>query len=172
MNLNFLCWTTPVNDTYKNSKILKFQNYISLQNTLLVKDCFDDKLSKPLTNCFKKKKIAKRLYLNRFASKNYVFVAEFVLILMLKTQSNTNLHIIVHRSHHLYCYQSNIEYCHQCNCLDKNGWWLKTGPPRKCSIIMDLTWSTFPKVHLFPSTKTTIHINTWFAVFEIASHSL
>ena len=38
--INFLPKGTPINDTYENSKILKPQDYISLQNTLLVKDSF------------------------------------------------------------------------------------------------------------------------------------
>ena len=32
--------TAPVNKIYKNSKILKMSDYVSLQNVLLVKDCF------------------------------------------------------------------------------------------------------------------------------------
>ena len=44
-------------DTYENSRFLKLQDYISLQNAMLVKDRFDEQLPKPLINCFKKKTI-------------------------------------------------------------------------------------------------------------------
>ena len=52
--INFLHKGTTVNDTYENSKSLKLQDYISLQNALLMKDCFDKQLPKPLINYFKK----------------------------------------------------------------------------------------------------------------------
>ena len=40
--INFLPKGTPVSDTYKNSKILKLQDSISLQNALLVKDSLEE----------------------------------------------------------------------------------------------------------------------------------
>ena len=52
--INFLLKETPINDAYENSRILKLQDYISLQNAVLVKDCFDEQLRKPLINYFKK----------------------------------------------------------------------------------------------------------------------
>ena len=72
-NMIFLPKGTPINGTYENSKILKLQNYISLQNSLLVKDCFDEQLPKPLTNCFKETN-TQHDDLTRSASKNYAFV--------------------------------------------------------------------------------------------------
>ena len=42
--IKFLPKGISINDKYKNSKILKLQDYISLQNALLVKDYFDEQL--------------------------------------------------------------------------------------------------------------------------------
>ena len=44
----------PLRDTYKNSKILKLHDYIALQNTLLIKDFFNEQLPKLLNEHFKK----------------------------------------------------------------------------------------------------------------------
>ena len=46
--IGFLPKGNPMNDIYENSKILNLQDYISLQNALLAKDCFDEQLPKPL----------------------------------------------------------------------------------------------------------------------------
>ena len=48
--INFLPHKTPVNDIYKTSKILKLSVNIWLQNTLLVKNCFEKQLLQPLLN--------------------------------------------------------------------------------------------------------------------------
>ena len=85
--INFLPKGTPINDTYENSKILKLQDYISLQNALLVKDCLVEQLPKPLINHFKKTNTQHEHSTQKTA---YSFPT-FVLIDMLKTQSNTNL---------------------------------------------------------------------------------
>ena len=52
--INFLPDTVPLRDIYKNSKILKLHDYIALQNTLLIKDFFNEELPKPLNEKFKK----------------------------------------------------------------------------------------------------------------------
>lgn len=54
--MNFLPEILPLHGIYKGSKILKLIDYISIQNALLIKYCFDDELPKPLKDCFKKKK--------------------------------------------------------------------------------------------------------------------
>ena len=71
--INFLPNRTPTNDAYENSKILKLQDYISLQNALQVKDCLDEQLPKPLINDFKKTN-TQHEHSTRSASKNCVFV--------------------------------------------------------------------------------------------------
>ena len=52
--INFLPDTAPLHEIYKDSKILKLTDCISLQNALLVKHCFDDEFSKLLKTIFKK----------------------------------------------------------------------------------------------------------------------
>ena len=47
--IDFLPKGNPMNDIYENSKILNLQDYISLQNALLVKDCFATKTSQTNT---------------------------------------------------------------------------------------------------------------------------
>ena len=71
--INFLPKGTPINNTYENSKILKLQDYISLQNALLVKDCFDEQLPKALINYFNKTN-TQHEHWTRSASRNCVFV--------------------------------------------------------------------------------------------------
>ena len=41
-------------ETFKNLKVLKLPDYIALQNTLLIKDFFNEDLPKPLNEHFKK----------------------------------------------------------------------------------------------------------------------
>ena len=43
--INFIPNTAPVNKIYKNSKIFKISDYVSLQNALFIKDCFNANLS-------------------------------------------------------------------------------------------------------------------------------
>ena len=50
--INFLPSTAPVSEIYKTSKILKFLDYISLQNALKWKT-FEKQLLQPLLNFFK-----------------------------------------------------------------------------------------------------------------------
>ena len=52
--INFLPNTAPISETYKNSKILKLSDYISLQNALLVKNSFEKQLLKLALNFSKK----------------------------------------------------------------------------------------------------------------------
>ena len=52
--INFLPNRTLNNDTYQNSKILKLQDYLFLQNALLVRNCFDEQLPDSLINYFNK----------------------------------------------------------------------------------------------------------------------
>ena len=52
--INFLPDRAPLRDIYKNSKILKLPDYIALQNTLLIKDFFNEELPKLLNEHFKK----------------------------------------------------------------------------------------------------------------------
>ena len=72
--INFLAKGTSINDTYENSKILKVQDYISPQNALLMKDCFDEQLPKLLINYFKKTN-TQRKHSTPSASKNCVFIS-------------------------------------------------------------------------------------------------
>ena len=52
--INFLPDATPLRDIYMNLKVLKLPDYIALQNTLLIKDFFNEDLLKPLYEHFKK----------------------------------------------------------------------------------------------------------------------
>ena len=52
--INFLPDATPLRDIYMNLKVLKLPDYIVLQNTLLIKDFFNEDLPKPLNEHFKK----------------------------------------------------------------------------------------------------------------------
>ena len=52
--INFLPNTAQVSEIYKTSKILKLFDYISLQNTLLVKNWFEKQWPQPLLNFYKK----------------------------------------------------------------------------------------------------------------------
>ena len=83
--IGFLPKGNPMNDIYENSKILDLQDYISLQNALLVKDCFDEQLPKPL------KQIHNMNIQLTLPEKSVCLLATFVLIRMVKTQLNTNL---------------------------------------------------------------------------------
>ena len=56
-------------------KILKLSDYISLQNALLVKNCFEKQLPQPLLNVFKKV-TEQHNHLTLSASKNFAFVEE------------------------------------------------------------------------------------------------
>ena len=71
--INTLPKGTPINDTHENSKILKLQDYISLQNSLLVEDCFDEQLPKPLLINYFKKTNTHYEHSTRSATKNCVF---------------------------------------------------------------------------------------------------
>ena len=52
--INFLPNTTPVNKIYKNSKILNISDYISLQNALFARDCFNANLPETFSKYFVK----------------------------------------------------------------------------------------------------------------------
>ena len=67
-------------DTYENSRFLKLQDYISLQNAMLVKDRFDEQLPKPLINCFKKKTIHNTNIQLTLLQENVWLLQTFVLI--------------------------------------------------------------------------------------------
>ena len=51
--INFLSDTAPLRNINKNSKILKLPDYITLQNTLLIKYFLNEELRTPLNECFK-----------------------------------------------------------------------------------------------------------------------
>ena len=72
-NINFLPNTAPVSEIYKTSKILKLSDYISLQNALLVKNCFEKQLPQPLLNFFKKTTEQHNHSTRCSASKNFAF---------------------------------------------------------------------------------------------------
>ena len=67
--------TAPVSEMYKTSKILKLSDHISLQNDLLLKNCCEKRLSKPLLNFFKKN-TEQCNYSTRSVSRNFAFVEE------------------------------------------------------------------------------------------------
>ena len=67
--INFLPNTGPVSEIYKLS------DYISLQNALLVKNCFEKQLPQPLLNFFKKT-TEQHNHSTCSASKNFAFVEE------------------------------------------------------------------------------------------------
>ena len=46
--------SSNINKTYSNLKILKLPDYISFQNSLIVKNCFEKEIPKPLVNYFQK----------------------------------------------------------------------------------------------------------------------
>ena len=73
--INFLPNTAPVSEIYKTTKILKLSDYISLQNALLVKNCFQKQLPRPLLNFFRKT-TEQHNHSTRSASKNFAFVGE------------------------------------------------------------------------------------------------
>ena len=52
--INFLPNETPVQNIYKNDKILKIKDYIKLQNILFVRDCLENELPKAFNQYFTK----------------------------------------------------------------------------------------------------------------------
>ena len=52
--ISFLPKGTNVKETYSTLKILKIRDFISLQNALLVKDVFEEKILSPFMSYFKK----------------------------------------------------------------------------------------------------------------------
>ena len=74
-NVNFLPNTAPLCEIYKTSKIITLSDCISLQNALLVKNCFEKQLPQPLLNFFKKT-TEQHNHSTRSASKNFAFVEE------------------------------------------------------------------------------------------------
>ena len=73
--INFLPNTAPVSEIYKTTKILKLSYFISFQNALLVKNCFEKQLPQPLLNFFKKT-TEQHNHSTRSALKNFAFVEE------------------------------------------------------------------------------------------------
>ena len=71
--INYLSDTALLRDIYENSKILKLPDYIALQNTLLIKDFFSEKLPKPLNEHFKKLN-DQHQYATRYFTHNFIFV--------------------------------------------------------------------------------------------------
>ena len=71
--INFLPDTAPLNNIYKNSKILKLPDYIALQNALLVKDFFRQEIPKPLNQYFKKSN-DQHQHATRSSTQNSLFV--------------------------------------------------------------------------------------------------
>ena len=74
--INFLPNTAPVNKIYKISKILKISDYVSLQNTLLVKDCFNANLPETFLKYFVKTE-EQHHHKTHSTSKNGAAVQEF-----------------------------------------------------------------------------------------------
>ena len=74
-NNKFLPNTAPVNKIYKNSKVLKIPDYVSLQNALLVKDCFNANLPETFSKYFVKTE-EKHHHKTRSTSKNGAAVQE------------------------------------------------------------------------------------------------
>ena len=52
--ISFLPKRTNVKEAYSTLKILKIRDFISLQNALLVKDVFEEKITSPFMSYFKK----------------------------------------------------------------------------------------------------------------------
>ena len=53
--INFLPFSSSnINKTYNDLKILKLPDFISLQNSLFVKDCFEKEIPHPFINYFQK----------------------------------------------------------------------------------------------------------------------
>ena len=73
--INFQPNTAPASEIYETSKILKLSDYISLQNALLVKNCFEKQLPQPLLNFFKKT-TEQPNHSTRSVSINFAFVEE------------------------------------------------------------------------------------------------
>ena len=72
----FLPKTAPVKKIYKISKILKISDYVSLQNTLLVKDCFNANLPETFLKYFVKTE-EQHHHKTHSTSKNGAAVQEF-----------------------------------------------------------------------------------------------
>ena len=89
--INFLPDATPLRDIYMNLKVLKLPDYIALQNTLLIKDFFNEDLPKPLNEHFKKLNDQHR-HATRSSAYNSIFVPKvrYTQKHMEKIPSNTN----------------------------------------------------------------------------------
>ena len=73
--INFLPNTASVSEIYKTLKFLKLSDYMSLQNALLVKNCFKKQLSQPLLIFFLNT-TEQHNHSTRSGSKNFAFVEE------------------------------------------------------------------------------------------------
>ena len=70
--INFLPFNSN-NKTYNDLKILELPDFISLQNSLFVKDCFEKEIPHPFINYFQKPG-SQHFHRTRSAIKNYAFV--------------------------------------------------------------------------------------------------
>ena len=71
--IHFLSPQSPLDYIYHNENILKLRDFISLQNTLLIKDYFDSKLPCAFNGYFNKAKMI-HSYRTRCSTKNCVSV--------------------------------------------------------------------------------------------------
>ena len=72
--INFLPFNSSnINKTYNDLKILKLPDFISLQNSLFVKDCFEKEIPHPFINYFQKSR-SRHSHRTRSTFKNCAFV--------------------------------------------------------------------------------------------------
>ena len=94
--INFLPFNSSnIKKTYNDLKIVKLRDFISLQNSLFVKDCFEKEIPNPFINYFKKSG-SQHSHRTRSAFKNCAFVPKVNTdIYGKKTLSNIN--VLIHR---------------------------------------------------------------------------
>ena len=73
--IHFLSPQSPLDHIYHNENILKLRDFISLQNTLLIRDYFDSELPCAFNGYFNKTKMA-HTYRTRCSTKNWVSVSK------------------------------------------------------------------------------------------------
>ena len=87
--INFLPFNSSnINKTYNDLKILKLPDFISLQNSLFVKDCFEKEIPNPFINYFQESG-SQHIHRTRSAFKKCAFVPK-VSIHRSKNRSNIN----------------------------------------------------------------------------------
>ena len=91
--INFLPFNSSnINKTYNDLKVLKLPDFISLQNSLFVKDCFEKEIPNPFINYFQKSG-SQHSHRTRSAFKNCAFVPNVNTDIYRKKSININASI-------------------------------------------------------------------------------